>query len=126
MNWKQLDELTLSDLIGIPYKENGRDLNGVDCYGLAIMAIYILSKRKLIDVAYDNHNEQLSDEFAPLLNIKHVDFIRAGSLLEMRIKNELHIAVAINQKEMIHATTNHGVKISLIGSIPVSKIYEVI
>lgn len=29
--------VNIDDLIGIPYKENGRDINGCDCYGYAIL-----------------------------------------------------------------------------------------
>lgn len=126
INWKALDSLTVADLIGIPYIENGRSLEGVDCYGLAILAVYILKKRKLIDVWYDNHYLQLADEFSPLLNIEKTDSIYKGNLIEMHVNNELHIGVALNGHEMIHATGKYGVKVSPIGAYPIINIYEVI
>lgn len=114
-----------ADLIGIPYKNNGRDASGLDCYGLAIEVEKRLGK-ELRDVVYENHAIELAEENAPLLNIRKTDFIITGSLLEIHTENELHIGVAINKKEFIHATYNHGVKISPIGAYKVVNIYEVI
>lgn len=126
IDWKSLDSLTIADLIGIPYVDNGRSLNGLDCYGTAILSVYILKKKKLIDVWYDNHDIQLAEEFSPLLNIKKTDSIYKGDLLEMHVNNELHIGVALNSKEMIHTTGKYGVKVSPIGAYPIINVYEVI
>lgn len=120
-----MQSLDVTDLIGVPYIQNGRTKDGFDCYGLAIE----VEKRfgnELIDVVYENNNIKLSDEFAPLLNIKKTDFIHGGTLLEIHIKNELHIGVAINKREFIHATTNQGVIISPIGAYKIYAAYEVI
>lgn len=120
-----MESLEIADLIGIPYKENGRDLKGLDCYGLVIEVERRLGKH-LIDIVYDNHDEDLADEFKPLLNIREVRQIYRGVILEMHIDGELHLGVALNNNFMIHATTNQGVRISKIGCLPVEHKYEVV
>jgi hypothetical protein len=39
--------MTLSDLVGIPWVVGGRDLDGIDCVGLAILAQEVLCERDL-------------------------------------------------------------------------------
>lgn len=117
--------IDVSDLIGIPYRENGRTLSGLDCYGLAIMVEKRFGKT-LQDAVYENHDIELSAEYAPLLNVRKTDFIRKGVLLEFHIKNTLHIGVALNSQDMIHATTNQGVRISKIAAYKIAGIYEVL
>ncbi len=117
--------IDVSDLIGIPYKEHGRSRSGLDCYGLAILVEKRLGK-ELQDVVYDNHDKKLSEKYTPLLNIHKTDFIREGSLLEFHIKDTLHIGVALNSQDMIHATTNQGVRISKIAAYKIAGIYEVL
>lgn len=46
--------MVIRDLIGIPYKPHGRDLNGLDCYGLVIIAIDILTGIKIPDIEYSD------------------------------------------------------------------------
>lgn len=117
--------IDVSDLIGIPYKEHGRTHSGLDCYGLAIEVEKRFGKN-LNDVFYDNHAQELSQKWAPLLNVKQTDFVKAGSLIEIHVCGTLHIAVALNNTIMIHATTNQGVRISKIAAYNVAAIYEVI
>lgn len=117
--------LNVSDLIGVPYKENGRSLSGLDCYGLAILVEKRFGKT-LQDVVYNNHDKELSAKYAPLLNVRKTDFITEGSLLEFHIKNTLHIGVALNKQDMIHATTNQGVRISKIAAYKIANVYEVL
>ena len=117
--------IDVSDLIGIPYKENGRGKSGLDCYGLAIEVEKRFGK-ELQDAVYDNHDKELSQKWAPLLNVRQTDFIKAGSIIEIHIGNTLHIAVALDSKTMIHATTNQGVRISRIAAYKVAAVYEVL
>ena len=117
--------IDVSDLIGIPYIEHGRTLSGLDCYGLAILVEKRLGK-KLQDVVYENHDKELSQKYAPLLNVTKTDFIKEGAILEFHFKNTLHIAVALNDKLMIHATTNQGVRISEIAAYKIASVYEVL
>lgn len=126
MTDEEKNALTLADLIGIKYKDHGRDLSGLDCYGLAILAVYIITRKKLNDVIYNDHAAELCDKLAPTLNVKPTTEIKAGNLIEMTFKNEIHIGVIINAREFIHATYNMGVKISPLRAAPINNIYEVV
>ena len=117
--------IDVSDLIGIPYKDHGRTAEGLDCYGLAIVVLERFGK-KLDDVVYENHDMELSGTWAPLLNVRRTDIIKAGSLIEIHIKGTLHIAVALDNRTMIHATTNQGVRISKIAAYKLAAVYEVL
>ena len=117
--------IDVSDLIGLPYCDNGRGPDGFDCYGLAIEVEKRLGK-KLLDAVYENHDKELSDKWRPLLNVRPSDFITEGALLEIHVGNTLHIAVALDSTRMIHATTNQGVRISKIAAYKLAGIYEVI
>lgn len=119
------ETIYLADLIGKPYKENGRDLTGFDCYGLAIEVTKRFGK-PLNDVIYNNHDIELSSLLVPTLNVKTTEKIKAGTILEMNFRNELHIGVCLNEKEFIHTTAKQGVRISKIGVIPIIEKYEVI
>ncbi|CAM4306465.1 NlpC/P60 family protein [Treponema peruense] len=114
----------IDDLIGIPYKDHGRDHNGMDCYGLAIEAAARFGY-KLNDVVYENHNAELADVYAPTLNVHRIEKPREGALLEMTADNgNLHIGICINNKEFIHETRN-GSRINRIGVLPVRNIYGI-
>ena len=116
--------INVSDLIGIPYKEHGRDKSGYDCYGLVIECEKRIGKT-LNDVVYDNHDIQLADANTPTLNVIKTEILKEGTIIEMHHKNELHTAFALDKKRMIHATTNQGVRISLINLKLVANLYEV-
>lgn len=117
--------IDVSDLIGIPYKEHGRDLSGLDCYGLAILVEKRFGKN-LKDVVYENHDAELSQKWAPLLNVSKTDFITEGCLVEVHVGTTLHIGVALDSQIMIHATMNQGVRISKIAAYKIANIYEVL
>lgn len=115
----------ISDLIGIPYREHGRDSRGYDCYGLAIEVERRLGKT-LLDAVYDNtHDERFKDMNCPTLNIKPTDKIELGTLIEMTLKGELHIGVCLDRDRFIHATVNQGVRISSLRAFSKVNFYEV-
>lgn len=113
--------IRIDDLIGVPYKDHGRDLNGFDCYGLAIE----VERRfgfNLKDVVYDDHALELSAENRPLLNVVEIDKPRAGAIIEMKYGDELHIGVCLNSHEFIHMTRS-GCRINQIGIFPIRGFY---
>lgn len=116
--------IEINDLIGTPYRDHGRDIKtGLDCYGLAIE----VARRygyKLKDVIYENHNIELSDKYAPTLNIEPLDAPREGALIEMEYGDDLHIGVCLNAREFIHMTRN-GCRINQIGAIKVRGYYGI-
>lgn len=116
-------KIQINDLIGAPYKDHGRDASGYDCYGLAIE----VSRRfgyKLNDVIYENHNLALSAENVPTLNVTPINEPREGAIIEMEYGNEIHIGVAINNREFIHMTRT-GCRINQIGIFKIRGIYGI-
>jgi len=109
------------DLLGVPYKDHGRDKTGFDCYGLAIEVCRRYGY-KLDDIVYENHNKELSDEYKPTLNVTPIDKPREGALLEMDYGKELHVGVCLNSREFIHMTRS-GCRISRIGALRIRGIY---
>ena len=114
----------ISDLIGIPYKERGRDKNGYDCYGLCIEVMRRMGYT-LNDVEYDSHYLSLSDTHKATLNVHPIDNINEGAIIEIQSGDELHIGVAINENEMIHATYTQGVRISPCRAYNIRGIYGI-
>jgi cell wall-associated NlpC family hydrolase len=117
-------ETDFSDMIGVPYKDGGRDLSGFDCYGATIEAAKRRGKT-LRDVRYKNHAPELADENAPTLNVEKIDAPEEDALIEMIFNGELHIGFCIDEKTFLHATKNQGVRISRIGVIPVKNFYRI-
>lgn len=116
--------LKIDDLIGVPYKDNGRTLDGLDCYGLAIEVEKRLGKN-LRDVVYNDNDILLSQIYAPLLNIKKTNEYKLGNILEMTLLDRLHIGVCLSDRTFIHATSK-GVRVTRIGVIPIKSVYEVV
>ena len=113
--------IEINDLIGVPYKDHGRDLDGLDCYGLALEVMRRYGKH-LDDVVYNDHSLSLSDKYAPTLNVTSTDTPAEGVLVEMEYKNSLHIGVCLNNREVIHATKT-GVRVSPISILKIRGLY---
>lgn len=113
--------MCIDDLLGVPYKEHGRDKSGYDCYGLVIE----IEKRlgyELRDVLYTTHDLALSS-LSSTLGLYPRKCIEEGSVLEIEAQGELHIAVALNSRYMIHATYERGVCVHPIKLFNVRGIY---
>lgn len=138
--------MQIADLIGIPYKAGGRDARGLDCYGLAL-EVYRRLGVKLRDATQGDCAALLSSEKESTLNIRKTDTLQTGTLLvlDAAAKNIafsgmerthsletsksapfLHIGVALNAREFIHATKAQGVRISAIKNFCIKSMYEVI
>lgn len=115
--------IEINDLLGVPYRDHGRDKSGFDCYGLAIEVERRLGY-KLDDVVYNNHDLTLSDEYAPTLNVRPIEKPCTGALIEMQYGDELHIGVCLNEHEFIHMT-RAGCRINHIGTYKVRELYGI-
>ena len=113
--------IQINDLIGVPYRDHGRSLDGMDCYGLAIEVLRRYGY-ELRDVLYNTHDLELSAENIPTLNVTPLNKAREGAILEMEFNNEIHVGVCINDREFIHMTRT-GCRINRIGSIKIRGIY---
>lgn len=115
--------MDINELLGVPYKPHGRDLDGMDCYGLAIAAAACYGF-KLDDALYDCNALDLSDELKPTLNIYPTPVPFPGALLEMHAGNELHVGICLNSRDFIHMTKN-GARVNRIGVLPVRGVYGI-
>lgn len=118
-------KIDVADLIGIEYKEHGRDARGYDCYGLVIEVLRRAGKT-LPDIFYDpSHDYSISDINAPLLPLEKIDSAEEFCIIEMRYLNELHIGVYLENNIFIHSTRGQGVRLSRLGIIPVHCFWRV-
>lgn len=98
--------------IGIPYKRNGRDRDGLDCYGL----VYLVEKEMfgnqlpILNNIYDGNNvAELIAEQQPLLSGEQVLTPEDGDVvLFFHQGKPIHIGVYW-QHGIIHATEHRGV-----------------
>ena len=109
-------KLKYDDLIGIPFKDGGRDMTGLDCWGL-------------VQILYDRMGIQLPDYHIaaanePAVNAKMIDQAARWQRLDqpelgavVLIANGAcgranHVGVYIGDGRMIHAYAYSGVAIS--------------
>lgn len=117
--------MKFDDLLSVPYKGNGRDMTGLDCYGL-VLECCRRSGLDLHDVAYANDKveKSLLQGYVEKLNVKEVKEPREGVCVQCEYEGRLHIAFMINSKEVIHATYA-GVRISPVAMLKNVKYFEV-
>lgn len=89
--------MELRDLIGVPYKLHGRDLNGLDCYGLTQLAVKILTGITMPDI----------DTF----ETKYIKLEKAEKNAIIVFDKGAHCGVYLGYGEFIHCDKN-GVNIA--------------
>lgn len=109
--------------IGIPYKDNGRDTNGFDCWGLVR---YIYKEQYDIDLpSFELEYVGASDRdtTTELLATKRekwnkVEFPKEGDVVLFRILGlESHVGIYLGNSKFIHAKERHNVVIESLDSI---------
>jgi cell wall-associated NlpC family hydrolase len=98
--------MNLSDLVGIPYRDHGRNESGLDCFGL-IWLIAFRNGTPIPDPWYRGFDPSLM-KLAEQMNVEKCEF-HPGCVIEMEKDGRLHLGYALDGERMIHATHNEGV-----------------
>ena len=102
-------------MFDVPYKENGRTLSGMDCYGLA-MELCARAGNPLADVltCVSPNVREIPQEMAD-----------AGCIIQCERGGVLHVAYMLDNRRAIHMTEN-GVQVIAIALLRNKRFFEVI
>jgi hypothetical protein len=108
--------MEIRDLVGVPYVKHGRDLRGLDCYGCAILAEYILTGKELKDVFYENPTPEQKAGIMKTVEegVPHTRLERPekGAVTEIFVLGHpSHVGVCLGDGTFIHAMEKTGVVI---------------
>ena len=124
--------IDVSDLIGVPYVEFGRDCKtGLDCYGL-VMEVSRRMGKPLRDIVLEKIDGGRAKKILPTLNMKTTNVLEAGTVLIFysRKNRRLHVGIALDKNTFIHSTENQGVRISSMKTasiyLDLANMYEVL
>lgn len=111
------------DLLAMPYKARGREIDGMDCYGLVIECCRRNGQelKDITDTAHVPAGELL--EYVKGLNAKPCE-PETGCIVQCEYQNELHIGYLIDKRTMLHMTYN-GARITPTIAIRGAKFYKV-
>ena len=114
------------DLLSVPYKQNGRNKSGMDCYGLVIECC----KRagvELKDIVYKDSRVATDEltKYTAGMNVREISSIKSGCIIQCEYASMLHIAFALDKKVCIHAT-HEGVRITPVCALKNVKYFEVV
>ena len=99
------------ELVGIPYKEKGRGVDGVDCLGLNLMVSRILGF-DVPDWIYKGEEDNRNSETVRLgkegLRAERLNFPVEGCYIEFSGIDRFHTGVYIGDGKFIHASKSAG------------------
>lgn len=105
-----LDRELWADMVGLPYKDLGRDEKGIDCFGL-VMKIY--ARRGIIvpDIKYGLTDADRAEALSSPKNL--IGWfpceLRPGAVITFRRNGYVqHCGVCIDDDRFIHASEDHG------------------
>ena len=115
--------MTYEDLLIVKYKENGRDENGMDCYGL-VLECCERAGTPIVDIVYGNGSENLAD-YIRSMNVMEVSSPVKGAILQCTFDGDLHIGYMIDKRTCLHMTYG-GVRVTPVSALKNKRYFEVI
>jgi cell wall-associated NlpC family hydrolase len=112
----------VKDLIGIPFRDGGRDISGLDCLGLAILVASRIGKQ-LPDFRIScKEPGKISDAVAMVratMSFRRVQVPRFGDLVAIKADPRIpdiiqHFGIYLEGDRFIHVTPSQGVIITRI------------
>ncbi len=99
--------MKFDDLLEVPYKDFGRDKQGMDCYGF-VLELCRRSGKTLVDIA-DKSEETIFN--LNVIDVRPEDRAPGDLVYFYNEKNELHIGYLLDLTTVIHMTY-HGVRLT--------------
>ncbi|MFH1385103.1 MAG: NlpC/P60 family protein [Candidatus Omnitrophota bacterium] len=93
-------------MIGIPWKEDGRDRLGTDCTGLMQLYFNSIGVEGDAPTIRDNKDklpQEILNEFKGKNHIVGINGIQSEDILVFKIHNELHVGLYLGYGKMLHA-----------------------
>lgn len=114
------------DLLNVKYKLNGRDINGMDCYGL-VLECCRRSGLNLHDVVYldDKVPKEKITDYVESLNVREISAPSKSVIVQSVYDGRLHIAFMIDNKICIHQTYD-GARLTPITIMREKRYFEVV
>jgi len=110
-------------LIGIPYRNKGRDLLGADCWGL--LRLFYLNEIGILLPTYDDLYVDAFDKISTSAAIQDfandwvkVDIPQYGDGIKLRLMGHpCHVGVYLGNAEFLHTQTGHNSCIDRLDSV---------
>lgn len=103
----------LHSLVGLPYAENGRSVNGMDCYGLLwlVYSEYFHTGVPALSDVYTG--EVTKEDLSVLVDTKSsawskTDTPNVGDVILFRMGNRRHVGIWLSKSTMLHSVEHSG------------------
>lgn len=102
--------MKIQDLIGIPYKSGGRELDGADCWGIVVLASRLLYDNLIpqYNGHYDDSEDQNQTRATMLYRFDWMEVplaaIMPGDVLVLKVLGQpTHAGIYIGDRKMLHS-----------------------
>jgi hypothetical protein len=117
--------MTYEDLLLVPYKAQGRDAQGMDCYGLVVECC----KRAYTPVKDFEHIASLpvseATRYISRVNLEERSGPVKGYILQCEYEGKLHTGYMLDSKRVLHMTEK-GARVSPVFALRNRKYFEVV
>jgi cell wall-associated NlpC family hydrolase len=113
----------IKDLIGVSYRNKGRDLVGADCWGL--LRLFYIHEMGVLLPSYDEFYVDAFDKMSTSTAIQEfsndwtkVDIPQYGDGIKLRLMGHpCHVGVYLGNSEFLHTQTGHNSCIDRLDSV---------
>ena len=114
------------DLLTVPYKAHGRDVAGMDCYGL-VLECCRRAGTPLKDIRYecDRVPADTLSFYTRAVNVRLIESAEGGAVVECEYARNLHVGYLIDKKTVLHMTAG-GMRVSPLLALRNVRFYKVV